>query len=131
MITALVVAVMYGLGCVLFGERFPFSRFQLYSSTANRTMSAVAVFLVDNEPAPIWEYHRFSGFVSGEFLDPEYPTAVQWVSLEAARWVDEHTDDGPPGPVSAGFGYRVFSFDDNGVLQERIDVLQEGHAWKI
>ena len=134
MLSALIAAVLYGLGCAIFGERFPFSKFNLYSDTTHRSMSAVAVFLADGSVADVWEYHRFVGLSPSEFLAADYPTGSQWVSLELARWIGDHGSEdqslAPPGSVAVAIGYRCFRIDGDGLVCEDIKVLQEGLAWK-
>ena len=130
-VTAFVAALIYAVGCWVFGERFPFSRFRLYSSAGNREFSAVAVFLEGDKPVKIWDYHRFSGFDTRTFLPDHMPTGLQWISYEYARWVDEHQDEDGPGSLEVSFGYRLFYFDENGQLVERIEVHQRGRAWPI
>ena len=131
MIPAIIAAFIYGVGCAIFGKRFPFSKFNLYSHTVSRRHSAVAVFLADGEPADVWTYTDFSGLSGQAFLDAIFPTGLQWISLELARWIDDHSlGAGPgPGPVAVSIGYRCFSVDANGQVQEEMKILQEGRAW--
>jgi hypothetical protein len=129
MIPAIIAAFVYGVGCAIFGERFPFSKFNLYSHTVQRRQSAVAVFLADGEPADVWAYTDFSGLSGQAFLDADFPTGLQWISFELARWVDDHSSGSGPGPVAVSIGYRCFSVDSKGQVHEEIKILQEGRAW--
>lgn len=126
---AIAALLIYGLGCWVFGERFPFSRFELYSSSAKRDRSAVIVFLVDGQPGNVWEYHRFSGLSPDKFLPHDVPTGLQWLSHEMARWVKEHSEDGADGPAQVSVGYRIFSVSDTASIKEELQVLQHGKAW--
>ena len=126
---AIAAAVLYGFGCWVFDERFPFSRFELYSGSAKRDRSAVIVFLVDGQPSNVWDYHRFSGFCPDQFLTPDVPTGLQWLSHEMARWVEEHSEADADGPVQVSVGYRIFSVSDTASIEEELQVLQHGKAW--
>ena len=129
-LVALLAALTYGLGCWLFGENFPFSRYELYSDSAKRESSAVIVFMVDGIPADVWDYHRFSGLSPESFLPDHISSGLEWVSHEMARWVAEHQESGASGPVQVSIGYRLFSVDDEHSLQEELLVLQHGQAWR-
>ena len=130
MLVAFISCIVYAIGCRFIGEHFPFSKFNLYSDTSQRTNSAVPVFLADGEPANIWEFDRFSGFSADEFLPQDMPTGLTWMAHEAARWVREHpNEESELGPVKADYGFRVFAVGEDGCIEEEIKVLQSGSAW--
>jgi hypothetical protein len=130
MLAALISCCLYVIGCRLFGENFPFSNFNLYSNTSQRTHSAVPVFFADGEPANIWEFDRFSGLAADKFLPQDMPTGLTWMAHEAARWVREHpNEESEPGPVKADYGFRVFAVGEDGCIEEEIKILESGCAW--
>ena len=113
----------------MFGDNFPFSKFQLYSSTANRKQSSVIVFLVDGKPADIWDYHRFSGLDPQGFSSKGMATGLTWLTYEMSRWVEEHLEEEADGPAKVSVGYRVFTVDESSSVQEELVVVQDGQAW--
>ena len=129
-LVALSTALVYGFCCWIFGENFPFSRYELYSDSAKRQTSAVIVFLADGVPADVWEYERFSGLIPDEFLPKHISSGLEWFSHEMARWVKDHQEEGPPGPIQVSVGYRLFSIDGDHRLQEDLVILQQGQAWR-
>lgn len=130
MLTALLSAVLYFIGCKLIGERFPFSAFNLYSNTAHRDRSATPVFLADGVPAKVWRFDRFSGFENCEFLPDTVPTGLSWMAHEIGRWVQDHVGSGDPGPVQIAYGFRLYSVGENGHVSEEIEILHRGTAWR-
>ena len=124
-------AVVYAAVSTLVGDRFPFSRYSMYASTAVRDHGAVPVFLADAEPAPIDAFDRFAG------LDPDtlYPKglacSLEWQVHEAKRWIRGHRAafGEEPGPVKVAFGFVILRVDAEGRLSEELRLTGEGTAW--
>ena len=125
-----VICFVYTLGCLLFGNRFPFSKFELYSDSAHRRQGAVPLFLADGNEAKIWEYTAFSGLVPSEFLPSDISTSVTWMVEEARRWVTERPSTAGEGPIEVAFGYRIVRIGEDGTVIEERRILQDGTAWK-
>jgi len=87
--------------------------------------------MVEGVPADIWDYHRFTGLSPVDFLPSHIPSGLEWYSHEMARWVEEHQEPGPGGPLEVSVGYRLFSIDENRSVQEDLVILQRGHAWRL
>lgn len=87
------------------------------------------VFLVDGEPADIWDYHRFSGLDPDGFSSKGMATGLTWLTFEMSRWVKEHLDDEADGPAEVSVGYRVFTVNESSSINEDLVVVQHGQAW--
>ena len=133
MISVIAPAVfcLYLAGCFLFGNRFPFSKFELYAEAANRDAGAVPVFFADGHEAKIWEYTGFQGLDPSGFLPADIPTSLTWMVEEAQRWVQEHASAEEAGPVKVAFGFRVLRIGADNLIEEEVRILQEGSAWML
>ena len=129
-LVAPVACVLFSVGCLLLGNRYPFSKFELYADAGHRSAGAVPLFLADGQEANISDYTAFSGLVTEEFLPSNIPTSVTWMVEEARRWVDDHPATDGEGPTKVAFGFRILRIGDDGTIVEEQRLLQKGTAWK-
>ena len=122
--------LVYLLGCLLFGSRYPFSKFELYSDVGHRDEGAVLLFLADGQEAELHRYTGFDGLEPEHFLPSHIPTSLTWMVEEARRWVSEHPSHEGPGPVAVAVGFRMLRIGEDGTIIEEQLILQEGTAWK-
>jgi hypothetical protein len=107
---------------------FPFSRYPMYASAVTREAGAIPVFRADGEVIPIDEFTDFTGMDPALFYPPHTPCSLEWQIHEATRYVSKHLSDGEPGPVEVFWGFLYISVDEKGEIQERLDIVQSGHA---
>jgi len=136
--TAWVSLLVWGVGAMVFGDRFPFSTVPMYAHTA-RSEAAVPVVFADGQRA------RIDGFawITGE--DPaaigfeercrprvgcrSYPSSMpddEWTRV----WVENHFhgQPAPPNAVPLVFGYRWVRHDVDGFEVGDLDVLWVGQG---
>ena len=130
-IIALISAVLYTIGCYVWGGHFPFYKFELYAGAGLRDKAAVPIFFADGKESNIWEYQDFHGIDPEQFLAHGMPTSITWMVEEAAQWVRSHPlTDRPQGPHNVAFGFRVLQLQESGNILEEIVILERGSAWK-
>jgi hypothetical protein len=113
------------------GSLFPFSKYSMYASSPNRRQGAVPVLLCDGEPVSWSAYERISGLRSRDMYPPGLPCSLEWMVLEAKRWVDDHpaVAGEPPGPVQLTWGFRMLTLGDDHELREDLRVIGKAQAW--
>ncbi len=113
------------------GNLFPFSKYSMYASSPNRRRGAVPVLLLDGEPVHWTRYERISGLRSQDMYPPGLPCSLEWMVLEAKRWVDDHTAEpgDAPGPVHLTWGFRILTLGDDHELSESLQVIGTAQAW--
>ena len=123
---------IYAVLCLIVGERFPFSDYNLYGGAASRDQAAVPIFLADGAEVPIHHFGRFSELVADEMYPEGFACSVEWIVREAQRWVEEHaaTSGEAPGPHRVEWGFRILQFED-GKLSEETKIVQQGWAWSM
>jgi hypothetical protein len=126
---ALIAFVLYLAGAFALGDRFPFSRYDMYAASARRDRGAVPLFLADGVPTEIHDWDRFAG-LDGTLVPDDLPTSLRHAIDEAERWIAQHRapEGAPPGPVRIQVAVRLLSVDD-GVLRESTRIVAEGTAW--
>lgn len=107
---------------------FPFSRYAMYSSAVTRSMGAIPIFKADGEVRDITDFVAFSSFDPNKFYPPRTPCSLEWKIHEAQRYVGKNLSTDEPGPVEVEWGFLFISVDKSGQVQERMDVVQSGHA---
>ncbi len=110
---------------------FPFSRYSMYSSAVMRKQGAIPIFKADGEPDDISKYTDFTGLDPDKFYPPGTPCSLEWMVHEAVRYVGKNLSNGEPGPVAAEWGFLYLSVDKQGQVEERMEVVQSGHARRI
>jgi hypothetical protein len=132
----MIAFLVYAAGSWILGEVYPFSRFDMYASSAGRSEGAVPVFLVDGKDIDITDYDLFTGIDPDlrTLLPPDVPCSMEYIVRDAARWIAEHraAPHQPDGPAKITIGYRILSIDDSAgasTLRERMRIVAEGRAW--
>jgi hypothetical protein len=131
----MIAFVVYAAGSWILGEVYPFSRFDMYASSAGRSEGAVPVFLVEGREVDVTDYDLFSGIDPDALLPPDVPCSMEYVVRDAARWIASHrkSETQPEGPVTITIAYRILSIDETdgaSTLRERTRVVAEGRAWR-
>jgi hypothetical protein len=124
-------AVAYFLLSLLIGDRFPFSAYKMYASTAQRTEGAVIVCFADGALASVDDYERFAGIDPAAIYPRGLACSLEWQVNEHRRWIERHVapTGAPDGPVRIDIGYRLLAVDAAGRVSERIRVVARGTAW--
>ncbi len=121
---------LYVVISLVVGDRFPFSRYSMYASTAGRSHGAVLYCKADGEFVDV---HRLDGFAG---IDPAaiYPEglacSLEWKVHEARRFIEQHqaAPGAEPGAVRVELGYRLLQVDERGVLTQRFRPVAHGTA---
>ncbi len=91
---ALIAFLLYFFGGLLFGDWFPFSRFDMFADTANRREGAVPVFLIGERLVDPLSYRGFTGIDPDSLLPAGIPCSMEYRVHEAAAWMRDHTQRG-------------------------------------
>jgi len=125
---ALVAFVAYGLGCVLLGEAFPFSRYDMYARGSARDAGAVPVFLADGQPVEPSALRSYYGLDPASLRAPEgVACTLGYIVEDRAAWVAAHPADAP-GPIRIQVGFDEVRLVD-GEVRHAVRVTGEGTAW--
>lgn len=127
---ALVAFGVFLLGNLALGERFPFSRYDMYAGAGGLTQGGVPVFRAAGRPADVRDYEAFAGIDPDALLPAHVTTSMGHVVHDAGRWIAARRapgGDSGPGAVEVEFGYRVIRVVD-GRLRESWHSVARGTA---
>lgn len=130
-LTAPVVGAVYFVVSRVVGDRFPFSRYAMYASTAMRLEGGVPLFRADGRDARIDDFVDFVGIDPAAIYPAGIPCSLEWRVREWQRWLSAHRSDvaGVEGPIRIQIGFRMLRVDEAGKLHQSIRFTQAGSAW--
>lgn len=113
-LTAPVFGALYFVVSRVVGDRFPFSRYAMYASTAMRSEGGVPSFRADGRDARIDDYVDFVGIDPDAIYPAGIPCSLEWRVREWQRWLRSHQSDvpGAAGPIAIEIGFRMLRVDE-------------------
>jgi hypothetical protein len=126
---AVLSAFAYGLVSWFAKDVYPFSRYAMYADLLGRDQGAVLVIRLAGREVAFHDVVDWYG-IDPASLDPaDVPCSLQWVALEAQRWVQRHSVATPAaGALPVEVGYRILSIATGGQVDERFEPRGHGSA---
>jgi hypothetical protein len=128
---AWIAFALYLGASLLAGERFPFSRYDMYASLGDRKVGAVLAFRVDGNDVDVRRFDRFAGFDPANLLPEDTPCSMEYAVEDARRWMEAHraAADAPPGPVRLEIGYWWITVEGGRIVRD-FRPIGEAMAWR-
>lgn len=120
---ALLGFVVYVVGGLFLGELYPWSRYDMFATTANRPVGAVPRFLVDDTSIMPEDYTGFIGIDTSRLLPVGVPCSMEPRVHEVAVWMARHPEKGTGAPLELVVAYDFYP-------SGRRVLLARGQVWK-
>lgn len=125
---ALLPFLLYLSGSLLFGEHFPFSRYDMYADIPRRDRGAIPIFLADGQPSEPTEFLSFYGISAENVRAPLGVACTMGYIVEErlARILAAPAER--PGPVRIQVGFDRVRLEEGKLIHD-FWITGEGSAW--